>query len=174
LIRKGVLTPFHKLKGFERRLQQPGQSNRHNVLEKEDKSNDLIAASVARAIRSMSEAAHARPTTKLLDPEALPKLDAPTRPFQRLKTPLKFPQSPEREVKKKKDSQRKKKTKRPLPDRKWTKLISYEEKHLEESGMFSILFMLGTQWFSGFSFSQESVCWCRVHVFQVMHWCLGF
>lgn len=133
LIRKGVLTPFHKLKGFERRLQQPGQSNRHNVLEKEDKSNDLIAASVARAIRSMSEAAHARPTTKLLDPEALPKLDAPTRPFQRLKTPLKFPQPPEREVKKKKDSQRKKKTKRPLPDRKWTKLISYEEKHLEES-----------------------------------------
>ncbi|KAL4596505.1 hypothetical protein ACB092_12G167800 [Castanea dentata] len=132
LIRKGVLTPFHKLKGFERRLQQPGPSNRHNVPKKEDRSDDLVAASVARAVKSMSEAAHARPTTKLLDPEALPKLDAPTRPFQRLKTPLKYPRSPEREVKENKHSQKIKKKKRPLPDRKWSKLISCED-HLEES-----------------------------------------
>jgi DNA excision repair protein ERCC-6 len=88
----------------------------------------------------MSEAAQARPTTKLLDPEALPKLDAPTRPFQRLKTPLKFPQSPKREPEKNDDSKRKKKNKRPLPNRKWTKLISCEEKHFEESGMINILF----------------------------------
>ncbi|KAG7989632.1 hypothetical protein I3843_03G249000 [Carya illinoinensis] len=132
-IRKGILTPFHKLKGFERRLQQPGSSNSHHVPIKEDESDDLVASSVARAVQAMSVAAQARSATKLLDPEALPKLDAPTHPFQRLKTPLKLPESAEREVEKNRESQRKRKNKRPLPDRKWTKLVSREEKHLEES-----------------------------------------
>lgn len=132
-IRKGILTPFHKLKGFERRLQQPGSSNSHDVPNKEDESDDLVASSVARAVQAMSVAAQARSATKLLDPEALPKLDAPTHPFQRLKTPLKLPESAEREVEKNRKSQRKRKKKRPLPDRKWTKLVSQEEKHLEES-----------------------------------------
>ncbi|KAK2648783.1 hypothetical protein Ddye_016272 [Dipteronia dyeriana] len=132
LIRKGILTPFHKLKGFERRLQQPGSSSTHNVpQEEEDKNNDLFSASVDRAIQSMSEAAQARPTIKLLDPEAAPKLDAPTRPFRRLKTPLKIPDSPDSEVGKKKDSKRKKK--RPLPGKKWRKRISREEIQMEES-----------------------------------------
>lgn len=85
----------------------------------------------------MSEAAQARPTTKLFDPEDLPKLDAPTRPFHRLKTPLKLPRSPERELEKNDTSKRKKKNKRPLPGTKWTKLISCEEK---QSGMVNILF----------------------------------
>lgn len=126
------------MKGFERRLQQPGSSNSHHVPIKEDESDDLVASSVARAVQAMSVAAQARSATKLLDPEALPKLDAPTHPFQRLKTPLKLPESAEREVEKNRESQRKRKNKRPLPDRKWTKLVSREEKHLEESGMFHI------------------------------------
>ncbi|KAL5796503.1 hypothetical protein ACOSQ2_001323 [Xanthoceras sorbifolium] len=132
LIRKGILTPFHKLKGFERRLQQPGSSTTQNVPQEEDgQSNDLFSASVDRAIKSMSEAAQARPATKLLDPEAAPKLDAPTHPFQRLKKPLKIPDSPDSEAEKKKDLKRKKK--RPLPGKKWRERISREEIQLEEN-----------------------------------------
>lgn len=125
------------MKGFERRLQQPGSSNSHHVPNKEDESDDFVASSVARAVQAMSVAAQARSATKLLDPEALPKLDAPTHPFQRLKTPLKLPESAEQEVEKNRKSHRKRKKKRPLPNRKWTKLISREE-HLEESGMFHV------------------------------------
>lgn len=135
-MRKGILTPFHKLKGFERRIQQAGPSNRQNVPEEEeDKSNDLFSASVNRALRSMSEAAQARPSTKLLDTESVPKLDGPTRPFQRLKTPFRIPQSPESEVENKKGSKRKKK--RPLPDKKWRKRISREDTCVQENGTYS-------------------------------------
>ncbi|KAJ0052790.1 hypothetical protein Pint_01708 [Pistacia integerrima] len=130
LVRKGILTPFHKLKGFERCLQQPGPSNRHNVtMEEEDKSSDLFSASVDRAVRSMSEAAQTRPTTKLLDPEEIPKLDGPTHPFQRLKTPFRIPPSQESEAEKKKSTKRKKK--RPLPNKKWRNHISREETGVE-------------------------------------------
>ncbi|XVE72915.1 hypothetical protein DITRI_Ditri11bG0076300 [Diplodiscus trichospermus] len=94
----------------------------------EDKNEDLDSASVARAAKSILEAAQARPSTKLLDSEALPKLDAPTFPFQRLKTPLKF--SPTEEVVENKGSKRKKK--RPLPDKKYRKRISREERQIEE------------------------------------------
>ncbi|XP_022758452.1 protein CHROMATIN REMODELING 8 isoform X2 [Durio zibethinus] len=128
LVRKGILTPFHKLKGFERRLQQPGTSNEHIVPNEEDENDDLVSASVARAAKSISEAAQARPSTKLLDSEALPKLDAPTFPFQRLKKPLRFPQATV--VKETKGS--KQKRRRPLPDKKWRKRISYEERDIEE------------------------------------------
>ncbi|KAF9605684.1 hypothetical protein IFM89_018027 [Coptis chinensis] len=123
LVRKGILTPFHKLKGFERRLQQPGPSRR-TVPEEEDKTDDIASATVARAVRSMSDAAQARPTTKLLDAQDLPKLDAPTHPFRRLKPPLKPPLSPDTETEKKKDKTRK--HKRPLPDKKWRKAASRE------------------------------------------------
>ncbi|KAF9599632.1 hypothetical protein IFM89_001374 [Coptis chinensis] len=118
LVRKGILTPFHKLKGFERGLQQPGPSRRI-VPEEEDKTDDIASATMARAVRSMSDAAQARPTTKLLDTQDLPKLDAPTHPFRRLKPPLKPPLSPDTETEKKKDKTRK--HKRPLPDKKWRK-----------------------------------------------------
>lgn len=132
LVRKGILTPFHKLKGFERCIQQPGPSNKQNVPdEQEARSNDPFSASVDRALRMMSEAAQARPSTKLLDPESLPKLDGPTRPFQRLKAPFRMPQSEESEVEKKKGSKRKKK--RPLPDKKWRKHIAREDTRLEEN-----------------------------------------
>jgi DNA excision repair protein ERCC-6 len=134
LVRKGILTPFHQLKGFERRLQQPGSSSGKNESIEEDKTDGLDSDSVVRAAHSMLEAAKARPTTKLLDSEALPKLDAPTRPFQRLKTPLKACQSPERDAEKRKGSERKRK--RPLPGKKWRKSASWED--MGESGMYSI------------------------------------
>ncbi|KAE9619385.1 hypothetical protein Lal_00047527 [Lupinus albus] len=129
LVRKGILTPFHKLKGFERRFQQPETSSSHNAAEDES-ATGLVSASVERIARSISEAARARPTTKLLDSEDLPKLEAPTIPFQRLRRPLKVPKSLDMEVEKNKDS--KKKKRRPLPGRKWTKRVSSEDTHLEE------------------------------------------
>ncbi|XP_011004030.1 PREDICTED: protein CHROMATIN REMODELING 8 [Populus euphratica] len=133
LVRKGILTPFHQLKGFERRLQQPGSSRGKNESNEEDKTDGLDSDSVVRAAHSMLEAAKARPTTKLLDSEDLPKLDAPTRPFQRLKTPLKACQSPERDTEKRKGSERKRK--RPLPGKKWRKSASWEDMgESEDSG----------------------------------------
>ncbi|KVH94289.1 Helicase, C-terminal [Cynara cardunculus var. scolymus] len=127
LVRKGILTPFHNLKGYERRIEEPGPSH---TIEEGDKGNDLSSTSIARAVKSMSEAAQARPTTKLLDPDSLPRLDAPTRPFQRLKTPFKVPQSQESEGGKSKDSNRKKR--RPLPGKRWRKVASREDNSLEE------------------------------------------
>ncbi|KDP26514.1 hypothetical protein JCGZ_17672 [Jatropha curcas] len=131
LVRKGILTPFHKLKGFERRLQHPGPSSRYSVSEEEDKSDELASDSIARAAKSISEAVKARPVTKLLDSDDLPKLDGPTRPFQRLKKPLQINQSPESDAEKRKSF--KKKRKRPLPGQKWRRRLSREEIHLEES-----------------------------------------
>ncbi|XP_044503023.1 protein CHROMATIN REMODELING 8-like isoform X2 [Mangifera indica] len=125
LVRKGILTPFHKLKGFERCLQQPGPSNEQNITMAEDKRSDLFSASVDRAIRSISEAAQTRATTKLLDPDEIPKLDRPTHPFQRLKTPFNISLSSPTGAEKKKGTKRKKK--RPLPNKTWRKRISLEE-----------------------------------------------
>ncbi|KAK2989472.1 hypothetical protein RJ640_019571 [Escallonia rubra] len=132
LVRKGKLTPFHKLKGFERRIQESGPSNTPDLLEQVDKTDDLASTSIARAVQSIAEATQARPTTKLLEPESLPKLNPPTRPFQRLKAPLKLLCSKDSEAGKKKDKGRKKK--RPLPDKKWRKAASYEEKGSGETG----------------------------------------
>lgn len=106
-------------------------------MEEEEKNHDLFSASVERAVQSISEAAKARPSTKLLDSEAAPKLDAPTRPFRRLKAPIKFPDSSESEADKKKKSTREKK--RPLPGKKWRKRISREEIQLGESGIFYVV-----------------------------------
>lgn len=128
-MRKGILTPFHKLKGFERRLQRPGTSN------EEDENDDHVSISLSRVAKSISEAAQARPSTKLLDSEALPKLDAPTFPFQRLKKPLKLTQA--KEVEENKGS--KQKNKRPLPEKKWRKRISREEWDIEAEGMLSFV-----------------------------------
>ncbi|KAG9445694.1 hypothetical protein H6P81_011822 [Aristolochia fimbriata] len=125
LIRKGILTPFHKLKGFERRLEQPSPSNQKSALE-DDPDETLAAASISKASQSFSEIAKARPTTKLLDVEALPKLEAPTRPFVRLKAPLRGPVlegGEELDVKKGKN----KKRRRPLPGKRWRKIASREE-----------------------------------------------
>ncbi|XP_004289961.1 PREDICTED: DNA excision repair protein ERCC-6-like [Fragaria vesca subsp. vesca] len=133
LVRKGILTPFHKLKGFERRLQDVGPSQRQNDPAEEDRNDDLFSASVARAAQSISKAAQARPTTKLLDSEALPKLEAPTYSFQRLRKPLKIPQSLENDAQKKKNSGMKRK--RPLPEKRWRKRISHEEMNVNGNGI---------------------------------------
>lgn len=133
-MRKGILTPFHKLQGFERRLQQPGPSNSRNLPEGEDdidKNED--SGSIDRAVQSISLAAKARPTTKLLDAEDLPKLEAVPVPFVRLRKLYKTHDSPDNEAKKSKAGKSKKK--RPLPERKWTKRISHEDSSLQESGM---------------------------------------
>ncbi|XP_043691130.1 protein CHROMATIN REMODELING 8 [Telopea speciosissima] len=130
LVRKGIFTPFHKLKGFERRVQQPGPSNRQYMPEGEVKDENLASTSVAKAVRSFSKAAQARPTTKLLDGNALPKLDAPTRPFHRLTTPIKLVQSPDTKSEKNKDKGTKQK--RPLPGKRWRKIINEEGKLYEE------------------------------------------
>ncbi|PIA36360.1 hypothetical protein AQUCO_03400330v1 [Aquilegia coerulea] len=130
LVRKGILTPFHKLKGFERRLEQPGPSVR-TLPEEEDKTDDIASNTVAKAVQSISEAAQARPTTKLLNASDLPKLDAPTHTFRRLKPPMKLPQSPDTESETKKGMG--KKHKRPLPGKKWRKAASREVEISEES-----------------------------------------
>jgi DNA excision repair protein ERCC-6 len=133
LVRKGIFTPFHKLKGFERGIQQPQASTSRNAAEQEN-TDDRVLPSVERAARSFSQAARARPTSKLLQPEELPKLDAPTIPFRRLKKPLQLPQPIDSDEDLNTDSKRKKR--RPLPGRKWTKRISSEDRQLEESGMY--------------------------------------
>lgn len=133
LVRKGMFTPFHKLKGFERGIQQPEASTSHNAVEQEN-TNDLAYSSVERAARSFSQAAKARPTSKLLRPEEVPKLDAPTIPFRRLKKPMQLPKPlDDNEGDLNTDSKRKKK--RPGPGRKWTKRVSSEDRQLGESGM---------------------------------------
>lgn len=101
---------------------------------REGTNEGLVSATVAKTARSISEAARARPTTKLLDADALPKLEAPTHPFRRLQTPLKFSESPS--AKKQEDKRHKlSKRRRPLPDKKWRKVVSREEKLVEEIGM---------------------------------------
>ncbi|KAF2292704.1 hypothetical protein GH714_027177 [Hevea brasiliensis] len=146
LVRKGILTPFHKLKGFERGLQQPGPSSGCKVSEEEERSDDIASDSIARASQSMREAMKARPMTKMLDLDSLPKLEAPTHPFQRLKTPLQVPPSPESDAEKGKGAKRKKNVLcqarnganefhmgKPL-GRKWCGSVtsSYEEEKLED------------------------------------------
>ncbi|XAR61085.1 DNA helicase [Bertholletia excelsa] len=131
LVRKGVLTPFHKLKGFERRIQEPGRSCAPNELREEDEVDDLASTSIARAVQSISQAVQARPTTRLLDSKSLPKLEPPTHPFQRLRAPVKLPQSSESETEEKKGRSRKKK--RPLPAKKWRKLASQDRELIDVS-----------------------------------------
>ncbi|KAL8142625.1 hypothetical protein V2J09_015657 [Rumex salicifolius] len=119
LIRKGILTPFHKLKGYERRIEHTGLLR--VTLEEE---TNHVSASVERAARSLAEAAQARPTTKLLDSDELPKLDAPTFPFQRLRTPFKPQRKPD--IKEEKDKGSKRKKRRPLAGKKWRKSSNEE------------------------------------------------
>lgn len=116
LIRKGMLTPFHKLKGFEKRVEQPGPSHRQND-SAEQTEETMEASSIAKVAQSMQQIAQNRPATKLLDAESLPRLDAPTAPFQRLRKSLKRPVSPSLDEQEKK--RRRNKIKRLLPAKKW-------------------------------------------------------
>ncbi|KAK4799690.1 hypothetical protein SAY86_025055 [Trapa natans] len=121
LVRKGLFTPFHKLKGYERQIQEPRSSQLSNVPEQQDGNNDFASRIADRVVQSMSEAAQARPSTKLLDSESLPKLDPPTFPFQRLKPPPRFSRSSKGE-----GGSRKRK-KRPLTDKKWRNVTSQDD-----------------------------------------------
>lgn len=130
-----MLTPFHQLKGFERRVQDSESFGRQSTAaDINSNDNDLASTSIDKAVQSISQAAQARPTTKLLDSASLPKLEAPTHPFQRLRKPLKIPQSLETTPEKNGDGTRKKK--RPLPSKKWRKLASREQSQNEGSGIF--------------------------------------
>lgn len=117
LIRKGKLTPFHKIKGFERRVELPSSSN-HDALLREGSNDNLASSSIAKAAQSMKDIERNRPSTKLLGLEALPVLDPPASSFQRLRTPLKISQNTENNKKIKRKFE---KIKRPLPDKKWRK-----------------------------------------------------
>lgn len=132
-----MLTPFHKLKGFEKRVELPGPSHRQN--DPSEQAEEAIEASrIARVAQSMQQIAQSRPTTKLLDPESLPRLDAPTAPFQRLGRPLKRPVPPSSEGQERK--RQRNKTKRPLPDKKWRKANSRKESLLETDGMPNLVY----------------------------------
>ncbi|KAG0485701.1 hypothetical protein HPP92_009780 [Vanilla planifolia] len=119
LIRKGILTPFHKIKGFERRLQLPSTSKHHEHVE--DSNDNLASSSIARVAQSLADIACHRPSTKLLDAKHLPIPDPPTRPFQRLRKPQKIPPTTEKKRKKGQNS-------RPSSHKKWRKVgIQKEE-----------------------------------------------
>lgn len=130
-MRKGILTPFHKLKGFERQIQEPGQSSRHSLQD----NSDLVSTSLANAIQSISEAAQSRPTTKLLDSSLLPKLEPPTYPFQTPRKHVKISQSAEN------GRNDKKRKRRPIPGKKWRAKVSRENKD-EGPGKFRQLILV--------------------------------
>ncbi|KAG8046241.1 hypothetical protein GUJ93_ZPchr0008g14197 [Zizania palustris] len=129
LIRKGLLTPFHKLKGFEKHVEQPGPSRRQDDSVGQN-GETMEASSIARVAQSLRQIAQNRPVTKLLDADSLPKLDAPTAPFQRLGNPLKLPVSLMSDGQEKK--RHRNKTKRPLPGKKWRKVNSSKEPVLDD------------------------------------------
>jgi hypothetical protein len=87
------------------------------------------ASSIAKVAQAMQKMAQSRPTTKLLDAESLPRLDAPTAPFQRLGIPLKRPVPPGSDEQENK--RRRSKTKRPLPGKRWMKANSRKESLLD-------------------------------------------
>lgn len=111
LIRTGMVTPFDRLKGFERRVER----TTHN-----DLNQSRAETSIANAAASIAAIAKARPTTKLLDASELPKLAPPTREFRRIR---KLRRHGESEDKAGKGSTKKigMKRKRPLPEAKWRK-----------------------------------------------------
>ncbi|CAM6103711.1 unnamed protein product [Calypogeia fissa] len=118
LIRKGVITPFSKVDGFERRVQsRPAEKPPAN----EGVEDELVRRSIANAAASMSAINKARPTTRLLDSSELPKLDGPTREFRHLKTPFKRVTADEGDEKpaKSRSKSQSKKRKRPQADKKW-------------------------------------------------------
>lgn len=113
----------------------------------------------------MTEAIKARPRTKMLDLDSLPKLEAPTHPFQRLRAPLQIPRSLESDEEKGKGSKRKRK--RPLPGQKWRKRISHEETLLEESGTFNNfhhLLCLRIAWVRYFSVPYELLAYFQLFI----------
>lgn len=117
LIRTGMLTPFDRVKGFERKVRSAPRSEVRPNRE-EDGDEHKAKQSIANLAASLAAIAKSRPTSKLLDASELPDLERPTREFRRLRTPLKKPQETEEgqpKVRKKVENR----PKRPLPERKW-------------------------------------------------------
>ena len=110
LIRTGMLTPFDRVKGFERKVQRAPRS------ETEDEIRAKKAA--ANLASSLAAAAMLRPTSKLLDASELPSQEPPSREFRRLRAPLKTRTEGEGQPKVKKGEKR---PKRPQADKKWRK-----------------------------------------------------
>lgn len=87
LIRKGVLTPFDQVKGFERCVQRSRPT--------EDDGDKFSLNSVTKSSRSLSALSTARHSTKLLDAGDLPKLNPPTHEFRRLRRSVNIQESNE-------------------------------------------------------------------------------
>lgn len=117
LIRKGVITPFSKVDGFEKRVQsRPAERFSAN----EEAEDPLVKRSIANAAASMAAIKKARPATVLVDSSELPRLDGPTREFRHLRTPFKRVTAEEGDRKPLKSRAKPRtKTKRPQADKKW-------------------------------------------------------
>ncbi|KAG0558340.1 hypothetical protein KC19_10G020700 [Ceratodon purpureus] len=112
LIRTGLLTPFDRVKGFERKVQRAPRP------ETEDEIRAKKAA--ANLASSLAAAAMFRPTSKLLDASELPTQEPPTREFRRLRAPMRTrTDAEEGQQKAKKKSE--KRLKRPQAEKKWRK-----------------------------------------------------
>jgi hypothetical protein len=110
-----MLTPFDRVKGFERKVQRAPRVE----------TDDEIRAkqSAANLASSLAAAAMFRPTSKLLDASMLPPQEAPTREFRRLRAPLRTRTDAEEgqpKVKRKGE----KRPKRPQAEKKWRKRAS--------------------------------------------------
>jgi DNA excision repair protein ERCC-6 len=118
LIRKGVITPFSKVDGFEKRVQSRPAERPAAI---EDDEEGLIRRSIANAAASMSAINKARPTTKLVESSDLPRLEGPTRGFRQLRTPFKRVTADEGDGKATKARVRQTRTKRKRPqvDKEW-------------------------------------------------------
>lgn len=126
LIRKGVLTPFDQVKGFERRVQRSRPT--------EDDGDKFSLNSVSKASRSLSALSIARHSTKLLDAADLPKLNPPTHEFRRLRRPVNIQASNEVEKPPKDQTNHLgKRRRRPVPDQYWRKATSSDDEPWNDS-----------------------------------------
>ncbi|KAG6549739.1 hypothetical protein Mapa_008719 [Marchantia paleacea] len=114
LIREGVITPFSRVEGFEKRVHV-----RSRNVAPADEDNDLVRRSIANTTASMAAHIKSRPATKLLDSSELPELELPTREFRLLRTPLRRVTADGSEKKPKAKVKSGVKRKRPQPDSKY-------------------------------------------------------
>lgn len=126
LIRTGMLTPFDRVKGFERKVQRAPRVE----------TDDEIRAkqSAANLASSLAAAAMFRPTSKLLDASELPTQEPPTREFRRLRAPLRTRTEAE-EGQSKVKRKAEKRPKRPQAEMKWRKRaneVSDEDYEVDE------------------------------------------
>lgn len=122
LIRTGKLTPFHQVKGFERRVQSVASRSDARILSTNREEDERRSRqSIAKVAASLAAIAESRPSTQLLDASQLPDLEPPTREFRRLRTPLKSQAGKDEDGEKTKVQKKREKRRRgrPLPEKKW-------------------------------------------------------